>query len=154
MTRSRTRWEPLGEESIGFLLVHSAQGWIRCLEQALRPLGLTHLQFALMAATALLVHQGETPHQGQLAAFTGFDRFMVSRSLGLLLKRRLLMRTKHPSVPRGHLISLTPHGRATLDAARPLYDKAMLDFFGSIDDKQLAAAAKTLRLLLEHTHRR
>jgi DNA-binding MarR family transcriptional regulator len=143
-------WRPLGESSFGFLLVHSAHGWVRSLEQALRPIGLTHLQFALMAAIALLEKEGEIPHQGRLAIFTGFDRIMVSKSLRLLLKKNFLKRAPHPSVPRANRIDLTRQGRTALDRARPLYDAAVEEYFGSIDSRRLEMLGKTLRTLLDN----
>ncbi|MDB5551364.1 MAG: MarR family transcriptional regulator [Rhizobium sp.] len=146
---NRRGWEPLGEASFGFLLVHSAHGWVRCLEQALRPMALTHLQFSLMAATALLHQQGEIPHQGRLADFTGFDRMMVSKSMQLLLGKTLLKRSKHPTIARAYHIDLTAKGRSTLDAARPLYDAAIAQYFGSIDKKRLVSMGNVLRDLLE-----
>jgi DNA-binding MarR family transcriptional regulator len=142
-------WRPRGDTSLGFLLVHSAHGWVRCLEQALRPMGVTHLQFALMAATVLLETEGEIPHQGRLAAFTGFDRIMVSKSVRLLSKKGLLKRARHPSVPRGYHIELTGEGHATLDRARPLYDRATKNYFGGLSDKRLDILGVTLRALLE-----
>jgi DNA-binding MarR family transcriptional regulator len=143
-------WRPLGESSLGFLLVHSAHGWVRSLEQALRPIGLTHLQFALMAAIALLETEGEIPHQGRLATFTGFDRIMVSKSLQLLLKKNFLKRAAHPSVPRANRIDLTRQGRAALDQARPLYDVAVEQYFGTLDSGRLATLGKALRALLDN----
>jgi DNA-binding MarR family transcriptional regulator len=148
-TKPRLSWQPLGDESAGFLLVHSAHGWIRCLEQELRPIGLTHLQFALMAAIALLKKDNVVPHQGYLATFTGFDKVMISKSLQLLLKRNFLKKSDHPSVPRGKRIDLTREGRAALDRARPLYDTAVTLYFGALTKAELASLGAVLRTLLE-----
>ncbi len=149
-TKPRLSWQPLGDESAGFLLVHSAHGWIKCLEQKLRPIRLTHLQFALMAAIALLKKNNVIPHQGYLAAFTGFDKVMVSKSLLLLTKRKFLMKSDHPSVPRGKRIDLTREGRTALDRARPLYDEAVTLYYGTLTKAELASLGAVLRKLLEN----
>lgn len=148
-TTPRLSWQPLGDESAGFLLVHSAHGWIRCLEQKLKPIGLTHLQFALMAAIALLKKDNTIPHQGYLATFTGFDKVMVSRSLQLLLKRKFLKTSDHPSVPRGKRVDLTREGHLALDRARPLYDEAVTLYYGTLTKAESASLGAVLRKLLE-----
>jgi MarR family transcriptional regulator, temperature-dependent positive regulator of motility len=147
--KARLAWQPSGEESVGFILIHSAHGWIRCLEQKLRPMRLTHLQFSLMAAIAVLQKKKTIPHQGYLAVFTGFDKVMVSKSLALLLKRKLVKKSDHPSVPRGKRIDLTREGYAALDRARPLYDEAVAQYYGALTEAELTTLGAVLHKLLE-----
>ena len=54
-------------ESPGFLLWHATLRWQRDIAQGLGPLGLTHVQFVLLACTRWLTQQGRHPSQIALA---------------------------------------------------------------------------------------
>lgn len=69
---------PLGRASFGFKSVYVAQRWPRRLEEALEPVGLTHLQFILLATIDWLERSGEGPSQARLVNFTLFDGVMIS----------------------------------------------------------------------------
>ena len=55
------------EDSPGFLLWHVTLRWQREIAAALAPLGLTHVQFVLLAAAWWLNSRGEDPNQLSLA---------------------------------------------------------------------------------------
>ena len=59
------------EESPGFLLWHVTLRWQREIAAALAPLDLTHVQFALLAATWWLNSRGEDPNQLSVARQAG-----------------------------------------------------------------------------------
>ncbi len=70
---------PDPEESPGFLLWHITLRWQREIAAALAPLGLTHVQFVLLAATWWLNARGELAIQA-VAAVEGVDAAFISAS--------------------------------------------------------------------------
>src|SRR5207247_6502535 len=79
-------------DSLGFLLWHAALRWQRDIAQALAPLGLTHVQFVLLACTWWLNRQGERPSQLALAEFAGTDVKMTSQVIRGLEQKGLVDR--------------------------------------------------------------
>ncbi len=140
---------PLGRASFGFKAVHVAQRWQRRLEQALEPVGLTHLQFILLATIDWLERSGEVPSQARLANFTLFDRIMISRALALLAKKRLISRDAHPSILKAKRVDLTKLGRRSLERARPLWAATEKRYFGQVGAEGMATLGALLDELLE-----
>ena len=54
-------------DSPGFLLWHATLRWQRTMAEALEPLGLTHVQFVLLASTWWLCEHDGPPRQRDLA---------------------------------------------------------------------------------------
>lgn len=67
------------------------------------------------------------------------DQAWVSRSLRDLEMRNLVQRRSDPSDSRLTLVSLTPHGRKTLDEVRPYALKSEQLLLTGIDEKKLKA---------------
>src|SRR4029077_16422814 len=78
-------WRP--EDSVGFRLKLALHAWTRQLDAALRPLGVTHVQFIALAAIEIFGERGETPSQVRIAAATQFDVMMISKILRRLESR-------------------------------------------------------------------
>jgi DNA-binding MarR family transcriptional regulator len=144
----------LGHASFGFKAVHVAQRWQRRLEKALEPVGLTHLQFILLATIDWLERAGEVPSQARLANFTLFDRVMISKVLTLLAQKGLIMRDTHPTVAKAKRVDLTPAGRQSLARARPLWAATEKRYFGQIGDKRMAVLGELLDELLANGNER
>jgi DNA-binding MarR family transcriptional regulator len=136
-------------ESFGFRLWHVTHAWQRRLEGALAPLDLTHLQFVMLAATAWLSRQGETPSQTRIAGFTSVDRMMVSKILRLLEAKGYLGRSLHPDDTRANRVDLTPTGRAILSRAVDVMRTTQDEFFGRLSAEGRNALAKQLDRLLQ-----
>jgi len=141
---------PLGHASFGFKSVHVAQRWQRRLEKALEPVGLTHLQFILLATIDWLERAGEVPSQARLANFTLFDRVMISKVLSLLAQKGLIMRDAHPTVAKAKRVDLTTAGRQALARARPLWADTEARYFGQIGAQRMAVLGELLDQLLEN----
>jgi len=141
---------PLGHASFGFKSVHVAQRWQRRLEKALEPVGLTHLQFILLATIDWLERAGEVPSQARLANFTLFDRVMISKVLTLLAQKGLIMRDAHPTVAKAKRVDLTTAGRQALARARPLWANTEARYFGQIGAERMAVLGELLDQLLEN----
>jgi DNA-binding MarR family transcriptional regulator len=137
-------WRP--EESIGYRLKLALQAWMRQMDGALRPFGVTPLQFIALGAIEICHERGEVPSQVRIAAQTHLDAMMISKILRLLEKRGYLERSPHPDDPRANALCLTPAGTALLSAASPKVREAHAAFFGCRLD---AGGRQTLAALLD-----
>jgi len=103
-------WRPEG--SLCYRLKHAYHAWTRHFDAALRPLGLTHVQFIALHAIERHRQRGEIPSQVQVAAATQLDPMMISKILRLLEQRGYLKRSPHPDDPRANALHLTHAGDA------------------------------------------
>ncbi|MDT3440947.1 MULTISPECIES: MarR family winged helix-turn-helix transcriptional regulator [unclassified Pseudofrankia] len=97
-------------ESPGFLLWHATLRWQRAVAAALAPLGLTHVQFVLLASVWWLNAQGERPNQLAVAAYAGTDVKMTSQVLRALERNGLVERETDPDDTRAKLLRITERG--------------------------------------------
>ncbi|MFE9562238.1 MarR family winged helix-turn-helix transcriptional regulator [Streptomyces sp. NPDC006487] len=97
-------------ESPGFLLWHATLRWQRGIAAALGPLGLTHVQFVLLACTWWLNEQGERPNQQALARQAGTDVKMTSQVVRTLEQKGLLAREVDPADTRAKRLRVTTAG--------------------------------------------
>jgi DNA-binding MarR family transcriptional regulator len=134
------------QESLGYRLKVALHGWARHLDAALRPLGVTHLQFYALAAIEIFGERGETPSQVRIAAFMEVDAMMISKILRLLEERGYVKRSPHPDDPRANALHLTPAGRKLLQAASPVARTAHAAFF---DCRLDTDGKKMLAILLD-----
>ncbi len=137
---------PTPAESPGLLLWRATNAWQRRQRAALAPLGLTHLQFVLLACLAWLARGGEGVTQTRLARFAGSDPMMTSQVLRTLADRGLLERHHHPADARAILLVPTETGTALVRQALPLVEAVDTSFFAPLDDL-LGDAADLLRRL-------
>src|SRR6266487_4336263 len=80
------------EDSPGFLLWHVTLRWQRAVTATLKPLGLTHVQFVLLASTWWLNTHDEQPSQAALSAFASIDVKMASQVIRTLERKGLITR--------------------------------------------------------------
>ncbi|WP_327252673.1 MarR family winged helix-turn-helix transcriptional regulator [Streptomyces sp. NBC_01244] len=97
-------------ESPGFLLWHATLRWQRGIAAALGPLGLTHVQFVLLACAWWLNEQGERPNQQALARQAGTDVKMTSQVVRTLEQKGLLAREVDPADTRAKRLRVTAAG--------------------------------------------
>ncbi|HLI22162.1 MAG TPA: hypothetical protein VKV32_13640 [Stellaceae bacterium] len=128
-----------------------AQRWQRRLEKALQPVGLTHLQFILLATIDWLERAGEVPSQARLANFTLFDRVMISKVLALLAQKGLIARDAHPTVAKAKRVDLTSAGHQALARARPLWAETEERYFGQLGAERMRLLGGLLDDLLENS---
>lgn len=98
------------EESPGFLLWHVTLRWQREIAAALAPLGLTHVQFVLLATTWWLNSRGEDPNQLSVARQADTDVKMTSEVLRKLEAKGLVARTVDAADTRARRIRITERG--------------------------------------------
>lgn len=129
--------------SPGFLLWRVSNLWQRQQRAALHPLGLTHVQFVLLASVAWLTREGEPVTQVQLAQHAGADPMMTSQVVRSLAERGLMTRARHPGDTRAVSLQLTSAGHEMVAVALPLVEAADAAFFNVCPE-----AAPLLRQLL------
>jgi len=124
------------EESPGFLLWHVTLRWQRDIAAALSPLGLTHVQFVLLASAWWLNRAGEAPRQHVLAAHAGTDVKMTSQVLQKLEEKGLLERAVDPSDTRAKLLRVTAAGAELAQRAITVVEAADTAFFAATPDRR------------------
>jgi DNA-binding MarR family transcriptional regulator len=130
----------------GWRLWHAQRAWVRHLEAALAPLGLTHTQLLVLAAAGWLGR--EALSQARIAEHVGIDRMTASRVLRLLEAKGHVARAPHPDDPRANGVALTRAGADALARALPLARRAQRTFFGRLGPEgQRALDAQLVRLL-------
>lgn len=122
--------------SPGFLLWHATLRWQRMLAAALSPLGLTHVQFVLLASAWWLAEGHEQPSQRRLAEHAGTDEMMTSQVLRTLEERGLLRRERDPHDARVRVISPTARGKRLARRAIDVVEAADAEFFEPVSRRQ------------------
>jgi DNA-binding MarR family transcriptional regulator len=146
-------WRP--EEGLCYRLKHAYHAWTRHFDAALRPLGLTHVQFLALYAIERHRQRDEIPSQSQVAAATQLDPMMISKILRLLEERGYLKRSPHPDDPRANALHLTHAGDALVRAAMPVVRDAHATFFDCrLDADSQQALAQLLDRVLAPPPRR
>jgi DNA-binding MarR family transcriptional regulator len=131
-------------ESAGFLLWHATLRWQREIALALAPLGLTHVQFVLLACTWWLNQQDQHPSQVALSEFACTDVKMTSQVVRSLERKGLLEREVDASDTRARRLRPTRRGARLAPRAIAIVREVDAAFFGDI---QPAAALSFLRKL-------
>ena len=101
----------------GFLVWRLSMKWRVAVDRALAPQGLTHAQYSLLASLLAVQRSGRQPTQRELADTTGLEPLYVSKLARTLESAGLIERTPHPTDTRAVQLSLTEHGRETIQRA-------------------------------------
>lgn len=120
------------ENNPGFLLWQVANQWQRAQRAALDSIGITHVQFILLAGLGFLERREGVVSQSRLAAFCRTDVMMTSQVVRSLEQTGLVRREKHPDDNRAKRVTLTPVGVERLNAAMPAVLDADAQFFGPL----------------------
>lgn len=131
-------------DSPGFLLWRTTLRWQRDITHALAALGLTHVQFVLLACTWWLNEQGERPTQNALAAQAGTDIKMTSQVVRGLERKGLIEREVDEVDTRARRLRVTPKGARLAPRAIAVVERTDAEFFADISTDQ---ALRLLRRL-------
>lgn len=134
------------EESPGLLLWQVTNRWQAAQRAALRPYGLTHVQFVLLASLTYLQAQDEPVTQRRLADHAATDPMMTSQVLRALESRALVTRLPHPHDARARALSATPEGRDLANRAVTAVEACDAEFFSALGP-EVAAFTSALLLL-------
>lgn len=118
--------------SPGFLLWHATLRWQRDISAALEPLGLTHVQFVLLACAWWMNTHGAQPNQLALARQAGTDVKMTSQVLSALEAKGLIHREVDPADTRAKRIAVTSKGIELAPRAIAVVEDVDARFFGPV----------------------
>lgn len=138
------------EDSPGFLLWQLTNLWQRRIRSALAPLGVTHVQFVLLASAAWLEQSGMVVSQTMLSRHAHTDIMMTSQVVRALERRGLLARAAHPTDTRAKVVSLTAEGRVLAQRAMAVVEVADEEFFQALDGQVSNFVGLTQRLVAAH----
>ncbi|GGV02690.1 MarR family transcriptional regulator [Streptomyces litmocidini] len=125
--------------SPGFLLWHATLRWQRDIAAALAPLGLTHVQFVLLACAWWLNTRGEHPNQLALARQAGTDVKMTSQVLRTLEQKGLVEREVDPADTRAKRLRVTGAGAALAPRAIAAVERVDAEFFQPVPVEEAIA---------------
>lgn len=134
------------EESPGLLLWQVTNRWQAAQRATLKPYGLTHVQFVLLASLAYLGVDGPVS-QRDLAEAAATDPMMTSQVLRALEARDLVVRRPHPQDGRARALEVTPAGRELVNRAVVSVEACDAAFFSALEDgvEAFASALQTLK---------
>ncbi|GAA3342407.1 MarR family transcriptional regulator [Amorphoplanes nipponensis] len=133
------------DESPGLLLWQVSNRWQAAQRTALKPFGLTHVQFVLLATLTYLQSSGPVT-QKALAGVAATDPMMTSQVLRALEGRGLVHRPEHPTDRRARALAVTDEGRALANRAVVAVEECDAAFFARLGDDVPAFAAALRRL--------
>jgi MarR family transcriptional regulator, organic hydroperoxide resistance regulator len=140
----------------GYLVWHLSTKWRVAVDRALKDLGLTHVDYLVLASLSEFTRSGAQPNQRELADFAGLEVMYVSKLVRGLERSGLLRRADHPDDPRAFQLELTARGAVLVAQAatvmRKLFDQ-LLRPIGGRTGKRHDALMQTLEALLDETQR-
>src|SRR5215831_528764 len=109
--------EHVGANCLCLHAQRAARALARRFDRALRPVGLTSVQFSLL----VVLHRPAPASMAVVAAGLAMDRTTLTANLKPLARRGLAQVVVHAADRRQRRVSLTPAGRALLHEAAPLW---------------------------------
>lgn len=135
------------EESPGFLLWQVSSLWQRQINAGLKPFGLTHAQFVLLASLAWLASADRPLTQVELASHAKMDVMMASNVLRTLEEKGLILRNAHPTDTRAKSLSMTSKGLELAAKVVQVVEGIDRDFFAPLAADVAGFNRQLLRLL-------
>lgn len=121
------------QESPGLLLWQVTNRWQATQRAVLKPYGLTHVQFVLLAALTWLGADGPVT-QKALADHAATDPMMTSQVLRALESQGLVERRPHPQDGRARALAVTAEGRELANRAVVAVEACDTEFFAPLND--------------------
>lgn len=119
------------DQSPGLLLWQVTNQWQQAQRAALKPYGLTHVQFVVLASLTYLAANGPVT-QKALADHAALDPMMTSQVLRALETAGLLTREDHPSDRRAKALAVTVEGRALANRTVKVVEACDAEFFAPL----------------------
>jgi DNA-binding MarR family transcriptional regulator len=119
-------------DSPGFSLWQVSSLWQRRINAGLRPFGLTHAQFVLLASLTWLADSDKPLTQAELASHAKMDVMMTSNVLRTLEEKNLVRRDPHPTDTRAKSLAVTEQGRELAAQAVRVVENIDHDFFSKL----------------------
>jgi DNA-binding MarR family transcriptional regulator len=135
------------DDSPGFLLWQVSNLWQRKMNSGLKKLGLTHVQFVLLAGIIWLSQGQQTVTQAKLAAHAKADIMMTSKVLRALEQRGLIKRETDSKDTRAKSLTITKEGYDLAVEAIHVVDKVDSDFFRTLNDQVTDLNSHLLKII-------
>lgn len=136
------------EHSPGFLLWHISTSWRGSIEKVLKPIGLTHPQFVILAALAWLTKEGDRVSQAAVGKMVGLDPNTTSQVIKGLEQKTLIKR--EPAADgRAKNPLATRKGQEILAKALPAVETADAQFFECLTDEEKEQFIKVFQKLIK-----
>jgi DNA-binding MarR family transcriptional regulator len=103
--------------------------WQREIREVLAALGLTHVQFVLLANLIWLEDQGLKVTQAVLARQTAIDKMMVSDVVKTLEEKKMILKRPDPNDGRAHLLGSTKASERLVKVAMKAVEGTNRRFF-------------------------
>lgn len=136
-------------ENPGYQLWLVTNAWQRSLRKVLHPLGLTHVQFAVLSSVARLQDGMSLVTQSDVCRFGSLDPNMASDVVRSLEARGLVLRQEHPNDRRAHRLVLTSEGERVYHEGRAVVVPAKDVFFATLSDEESRTLAAILERLVQ-----
>ena len=107
--------------------------------------GLTLSLFRILIALKFLPKTS----QRSVADFWGITEASASRQIDILVKKKLLDKSRNPDNQREYLLALTPRGAKELKTTIGILDGAFEKLFREVNPKERLALSSLLRRLLD-----
>ncbi len=117
------------EDSPGFLLWQVSSMWQRRINAGLKPFGLTHAQFVLLASLTWLASEDKPLTQVDLASHAKMDVMMTSNVLRTLEEKGLIIRKPHPTDTRAKSLAMTSKGLKLAGEVVQVVERIDKEFF-------------------------
>ena len=134
------------DQSPGLALWRVTNAWQAAQRAALRPLGLTHVQFVLLASLVWLDQEAPI-RQRDLARHARTDPMMTSQVLRALERNGLVERRPHPVDHRARALVVTAAGAELANRAVAVVEDVDRRFFGPLGGDTGVLAALLNRVL-------
>lgn len=134
-------------DSTGLLLWRVTNRWQAAQRSALRPFGLTHVQFVLLASLVWLEGSTQSPiTQRMLADQAATDPMMTSQVVRVLESKGWAERRPHATDGRAVVLGATEAGRELVNHAVGAVEGVDAQFFAALETRRDAftAALRTL----------
>jgi DNA-binding MarR family transcriptional regulator len=136
------------DDSPGLLLWQVSNRWQAAQRAVLKPLGLTHVQFVLLASLTWLTTDGSVT-QRELAAHAATDPMMTSQVVRILETNGWIKREAHASDGRAWALKVTRAGAALARRANVAVEKCDAGFFATLGTRE-AGFVRALRALRDN----
>lgn len=133
------------DDSPGLLLWQVSNRWQAAQRAVLKPLGLTHVQFVLLASLTWLTTDGPVT-QRELAEHAATDPMMTSQVVRVLEANGWIKRAAHVSDGRAWALQVTRSGAALARKANVAVERCDADFFAALGTRE-AGFVRALRML-------
>jgi DNA-binding MarR family transcriptional regulator len=146
MTRKLASEHATADDSTGLLLWQVTNRWQAAQRATLKPYGLTHVQFVLLASLTWL-DSDEPVTQRRLADHAATDPMMTSQVLRVLERRGLIERASHPDDLRAWALSPTRAGVELANRANVAVEACDASFFSALgaEAARFTSALRRLR---------